>query len=179
MTIQDWGSIGELVAAIATVATLAYLAVQIRRTDTTARAQSRQTMIDTWSGTNWDLARDPRMLRAFAAGLSKWPDISDEDKTIFDTGMGRYLANIQNGIMLRDAGLLDGEVLDRTADYMVVCVTSNGGKRWWRDTFNAWPQTREYIEQRIAAGDVAIASLEEAGPYWMALANEPPPDAAD
>ena len=31
MTIQDLGSIGELIAAIATVATLAYLAVQIRQ----------------------------------------------------------------------------------------------------------------------------------------------------
>ena len=30
MTIQDLGSIGELVAAIATIATLAYLAIQIR-----------------------------------------------------------------------------------------------------------------------------------------------------
>jgi hypothetical protein len=31
MTIQDLGSIGELVAAIATVATLVYLALQIRQ----------------------------------------------------------------------------------------------------------------------------------------------------
>ena len=31
MTIQDLGSIGELVAALATVATLAYLAIQIRQ----------------------------------------------------------------------------------------------------------------------------------------------------
>jgi hypothetical protein len=30
MTVQDLGSIGELVAAVATVATLAYLAIQIR-----------------------------------------------------------------------------------------------------------------------------------------------------
>ena len=31
MTIQDLGSIGELVAAIATIATLVYLAIQIRQ----------------------------------------------------------------------------------------------------------------------------------------------------
>jgi hypothetical protein len=31
LTIQDLGSIGELIAAIATVATLAYLALQIRQ----------------------------------------------------------------------------------------------------------------------------------------------------
>ena len=31
MTIQDLGSIGELIAAVATLATLVYLAVQIRQ----------------------------------------------------------------------------------------------------------------------------------------------------
>ena len=171
MTIQDLGSIGELIAALATVATLAYLAVQIRRSDSTARAQSRQTLIDTWSSTNWKLASDPRMLRAFAAGLSGWPDISDEDKTIFDIGMGRYLTNIQNGSVLRDSGLLDGDVLDRTADYMVVCAASRGGKRWWSDTDNAWPQTRVYIDQRLATGDVAMASIDESMRHFMALAD--------
>ena len=106
--------------------------------------------------------------------MSRWPDISDEDKTIFDVGMGRYLANIQNGILLRDSGLLDGDVLDRTADYMVVCAASRGGKRWWSETDNAWPQTRAYIEQRLAAGDVAMASIDESMKHWMALADRDP-----
>ena len=67
------------------------------------------------------------MLKAFAAGLSKWPDISNEDKITFDVGMGRYLANIQNGILLRDSGLLDADVLDQTANYLpsrYLCTSS-------------------------------------------------------
>jgi hypothetical protein len=68
VTIQDLGNLGEFIAAMATVATLVYLAVQIRQSNIAARAQSRQTLIDTWSSTNWDLARDSRMLKAFAAG---------------------------------------------------------------------------------------------------------------
>ena len=42
MTIQDFGSIGELVAAIATVATLFYLAMQIRQGTRATRAASNQ-----------------------------------------------------------------------------------------------------------------------------------------
>ena len=38
MTIQQLGSIGEFVAAIATLATLIYLALQIRRNTAVARA---------------------------------------------------------------------------------------------------------------------------------------------
>ena len=42
MTIQELGSIGELVAALATVATLAYLATQIRYARLAASDTSRQ-----------------------------------------------------------------------------------------------------------------------------------------
>jgi hypothetical protein len=42
MTVQDWGAIGELVVAIATIATLAYLAIQIRYTRLQASDVSRQ-----------------------------------------------------------------------------------------------------------------------------------------
>jgi len=41
MTIQDWGSIAEMVSAIAVVATLAYLATQIRYARLTATDASR------------------------------------------------------------------------------------------------------------------------------------------
>ena len=172
MTIQDLGSIGEFTAAVATVATLAYLAVQIRQSNTAARAQSRQTLIDTWASRNWDLARDPRMLRAFAAGVTRWPDISNEDKTVFDLAMGTYLANIQNGLLLRDAGLLDESVLDQTANYMVMSAFSPGGSRWWSETGMASPEVRTYIEQRLANRDVSMISIDEMMPYWMAMASD-------
>ena len=46
MTIQDLGSIGELVAAIATIATLAYLAIQIRQNTHTVRAAATTAHIE-------------------------------------------------------------------------------------------------------------------------------------
>ncbi len=42
VTIQDLGSLGELIAAIATVATLIYLAFQIRANTRSVRASSFQ-----------------------------------------------------------------------------------------------------------------------------------------
>ena len=42
MTIQDWGAIGEVVSAVAVVATLAYLATQIRYARLAAADVSRQ-----------------------------------------------------------------------------------------------------------------------------------------
>ena len=46
MTIQDLGAIGELLAAIATIVTLIYLAVQIRANTRATSAQSRHAISD-------------------------------------------------------------------------------------------------------------------------------------
>jgi len=42
MTIQDWGAVGELVSAIAVLATLVYLAIQIKQNTSATRAQIHQ-----------------------------------------------------------------------------------------------------------------------------------------
>ena len=58
MTIQDLGSIGELIAAIATVVTLAYLALQIRQNTISTRAATLQTVIHFSVGFVESLYRD-------------------------------------------------------------------------------------------------------------------------
>ena len=44
MTIQDLGNIGEVVAAVATVVTLVYLAIQIRANTNAVQAAAAQTV---------------------------------------------------------------------------------------------------------------------------------------
>lgn len=89
--------------------------------------------------------------------------------------MSRFLANIENGLLLRDAGLLEQEVLDQTADYMVVAVQSPGGGRWWRDTALAKPVVREYIDGRLSAGDAHLPAIQDAMPH---IVPTPKPDSS-
>jgi len=167
--LETLSQIGELVGGFGALLALIYLATQIRQNNVIARAQSRQTLLDTWSAGNWDLVRDTELLKAFAAGLSSWPDISDALKTKFDIGMSRFTTNIQNGLLLSDAGLLDEKVLDQISNYLVISVLSPGGRRWWDETSVVQPDVREYIERRLADGDTGMPPIDEAFPYWMAM----------
>jgi hypothetical protein len=58
VTIQDLGSIGELVAAVATVATLFYLALQIRGSTRVARSEAAQNVIGSAISPNLALAQN-------------------------------------------------------------------------------------------------------------------------
>ena len=62
MTIQDLGSIGEFVGAVAVVLSLLYLAIQVRQNTRSVRASTFQGVIDGWQelllrGSQSDMAR--------------------------------------------------------------------------------------------------------------------------
>jgi hypothetical protein len=170
--IETLSQFGELVGGIGALAALVYLALQIRQNNIIARAQARQSLIDTWSAGNWDLVRDNDLLTAFASGLSLWPDIPDDQRTKFDLGMSRFLANIQNGLLLHEANLLDRKVLDEISAYMVISVLSAGGRRWWDETSIVHPAVRQYIDQRVAEEGAGMKPIDEAFPYWMAMVEK-------
>ncbi len=68
MSIQDLGSLGELIAAIATVATLVYLAIQIRQNTTSSRTATYQNIVTTGIELGHTFARDESFADLFARG---------------------------------------------------------------------------------------------------------------
>ena len=96
MTIQDLGSIGELVGAVATVATLIYLAVQIRQNSKVLVQNSQMHATNTYRA-NIDgvmnlqalLVQDDRLELIWKSGLAD-EDLS-ENFTRLALGHGRWL----------------------------------------------------------------------------------------
>ncbi len=62
MTIQDFGALGELVAAVAVVITLVYLTIQVRQGNNLARAQTRQSMMEQTRAELYKLIDEPSIL---------------------------------------------------------------------------------------------------------------------
>ena len=71
MTVQDLGSLGEFVAAIATVATLIYLASQIRASNRLARAEASRTPNSDLNSLNAAFGTDPIFRAAIRSSLGQ------------------------------------------------------------------------------------------------------------
>jgi hypothetical protein len=168
---QLLGNYGEFVGAIAVVITLAYLTIQIRQHTKTSQALSRQTLIDGWAGSQAKLQTDSELLRIYAKGIMNWSAMSNVEKTQFDVGMAQFLSNVQNGVLLRDAGMLDQATLDTIAGFMLTCIRCEGGAQWWRETGFAMPETRAYLDGVLNSPGNGITAVELA-PHWMAMAGE-------
>ena len=169
--LEIFSVVGELLGGIAALAALAYLAIQIRHSNSLARAQSRQTLLDTFSQLNWEMARDKHMAEVISKGLQCWPDLPNSDKTTFDLAMGRYVTNLHNGLLLMDEGMLDQDTFDTIADNLLLCIPTPGGGRWWEETAMVAPLVRDYINHRRLDSEHLPGSFADVLPHWYALAR--------
>ncbi len=169
--LEVFAQFGELIGGVGALAALVYLAVQIRQSNSVAKAQSRQTLLDTFAQTNWELTRETDLLRVFSLGFQAWPDMPNEDKTAFDLTMSRYICNLHNGLLLRDAGMLDEETFGFVAGYLLVIVRTPGGGRWWEDTSFANSLVRGYVNKRLENSDELPGILQELMPHWYFLVD--------
>jgi hypothetical protein len=114
VTLQDLGSIGEFIAAIATVATLIYLALQIRASNRLARAEASRAPNSDLNSINAAFGTDP----IFRAGMrevlkgAKRSELDPDQRGVVDFHM-ISITNIQDQLSREiRAGILDPEALD-------------------------------------------------------------------
>jgi hypothetical protein len=81
VTIQDLGSIGELLAAVATIATLAYLARQIRGSNLVAQSEADRASSLATNTFGLAIAQDPDLADLFVRGLSDYSSLETVEKT--------------------------------------------------------------------------------------------------
>jgi hypothetical protein len=83
VTIQDLGSIGKVVAAVATVATVVYLAIQIRANTSAVQSAAAQTVHESFATWYRMLAADAKLAQLVTDGLPYYASLSETDKARF------------------------------------------------------------------------------------------------
>jgi hypothetical protein len=94
MTIQELGSIGEFIAAIATIITLLYLAFQINQNTRAVKAS----MLEVTGSRSMDLAKfvasDPELTRIVTTAMTHGPELEEADilrlQLVFVAAMRSY-----------------------------------------------------------------------------------------
>lgn len=152
LTIQDLGSIGELIAAIATIATLAYLAIQIRQNTHTVRAAATTAHTESVSEFSQLLGQSQELSDLYFAGLTGEHDLSKSQQRQFQMLLSGFLMAIQQAYLLDEEGIAHPEIKayhSQTIDWL---VAQPGFAPFW----TAWGKTfppgfRNYIDGKIGS----------------------------
>jgi hypothetical protein len=139
MTLQDLGSIGELVGAIATVATLAYLAVQIRQNTVQLRESARAAHLTSLDHTIQSFSQYREILTRegnadlYARGLESYVELSAAEKLRFRAIIEEYFFAYNAMFERMSRGAYDNPAWHAQATAAASLLKTQGGREWWND----------------------------------------------
>jgi hypothetical protein len=147
VTIQDLGSIGEIVGAIATVATLLYLAVQIRHNTRESQAASRNSVSQTFINLLHHISGDSEVARIARRGFIQ-PDSLDDDETLrFDCIVMAIFQNLEDAFAQWQRDVLTNADWEKWVVLLKQYMAQPGVRQYWSRGSTAFnPAFRRYVE---------------------------------
>ncbi len=150
MTIQDYGSIGEIVGAIATVATLLYLAVQIRTNTRAVRASTHHSNSQGWSELNAALGADIEASRILLEGGRAYTDLQADERFRFTLLMRAILQRHEDEFFQIQEGLIAPHQLKK--QLLASALSEPGVREWWmRNCEHFSSSFQEHVGAMLAA----------------------------
>jgi hypothetical protein len=155
MTISEWGAVAELISSIAVIASLIYLALEIRQNTT---QQKREETVSIQHGQNSVIQSmlDPRIVRAYAKTADGKQPASAEDQATATVWVIQYINHFQIVCDLYDSGSLTQERFDLWKRFAVSIVASKGIRSWWDDELGKhafMPRARDLIDAELHNSD--------------------------
>ena len=154
MTIQDLGSLGELIAAIATVATLIYLALQIRQNTRATQTSSFHAIYDSMNHVNIAVIQNDELTRVWLAGAEDRGALNPVELHKFDFMLLSYFHVFETLHYQGRVGTGDRELVHAEERSLRSILAMPGARDWWSANPYAFgPEFRSYIEGLLDADE--------------------------
>lgn len=132
MSIQDLGSLGELLGAIGVIVSLIYVASQIRQNTRAIRSSSVQAATLSTGQTVALMGQSPQNADVFYRGMRSYDELSESEQTHFMIMVSGVFTNCDAMFWDHQHGLLPPEVWDRAQRLVQFYLERPGGQRVWR-----------------------------------------------
>ena len=133
MTIFELGALGEFIGSIAVLATLVYLAVQLRQTKSSIQSSSLQNALGYLNQANFLVAGDGEFSEIATTGLFD-PDSLNQAQWF---RFGAYLTGMfhvfQHLYLDSQKGLVDEKVWLGERQAMLGVLANSGARKWWTE----------------------------------------------
>ena len=131
MTIQDLGSIGEFVAAVATVATLVYLAAQVRQNTRALRSSTFQDISTQMAQNVEPIVSSAEVAEVLVKGLSGLSALSPGERLRFQSVLVMSFRRMEAVYVHAQIGSIDRELSLGFERSMLTMLKSPGEAEWW------------------------------------------------
>jgi hypothetical protein len=170
MTLQDIANLSQIIAAIAVVASLIYLAVQVGQTERNQRAMIQQGRADRASGGAMALA-NASMASVFRKGMTGDPSLTQEEFDQLLLMCRALLLSGEDSYLQHEAGLLDKRAFDSWIAGARAYMAAPGLRAIWKLTAAQYcEEYRGFVEKNIINRPVSAPA--DAFAAWRELLRE-------
>jgi hypothetical protein len=147
--------IAEIVGAAGVIASLIYLAVQIKQNTRTERAREFQEIFSSYNAHNNEMF-GPQNIDLIIAGMRDINALSGGDRLRFDHLMIGYFNAVEATIFSNTAFLLDDDTLENWGYVLRTRFLPYAGIReWWKEGQPIFaPETRAFVDDQVSATDI-------------------------
>ena len=153
MTIQDLGSLGEFIAAIATLGTLVYLAVQIRQNTRMMRVSTHHAMKTAYNTLHVAFGSDPVVSSLLDRGSGDYSQLNRDERFRYAVLM-RASFGLHNDMFLQlQERLLSEDEWASQSRAIAKALAPPGARAWWERDAEIFPKEFRQEVARILTAE--------------------------
>jgi hypothetical protein len=165
LTLQDLGNIGEFTAAIVTLATLIYLAVQLRNSNSIASWEAHRSSVSAFNTAVQEIVGTDGTARIFRMGLIDLEQLNEVERIRLHFLLIQMLLNFKDVLEARDKGIYDEQTYEAWEGFICSIFNMPGGEIWWKENKMSFI---ERVRQAIDAARPEVPRNDEMSPtFWM------------
>ena len=138
--LEALGNLGDFIGGIAVVATLIYLALQIRQNTTALRTSSYAQAADP----TWDLGalviQNTEFARIFRVGAQDPSQLNEDERMQFDMFLHTFFFSYENLYRLAERGLIDSESFEHHISNALPFFGAPGVRQFWGVRSGHWSE---------------------------------------
>lgn len=162
---MDWqmvGALAELLGALGVIATLGYLAVQIRRSTRVAQHRAAAELLAQTQSFLAQISKDTESAALYRRGMAADSDLTEDEVVRFHAQVLELALMWQRGFHMSEASDLESWMMTTLSTGRSHMVTAPGFRRWF-EVRGSWltPEFRQVLEREMrGAGVYRAAGIE-------------------
>jgi hypothetical protein len=153
-TISELGSLGEFASALAVIASLIYVGIQIKQNTNTARISTMQAHVDVWNDIVGNFCQSPELASIWRRGITDMSALNEVESVQFFAQTGLITRYYESSYLEWKEGVLDDRLWRGIKQTILDTISYSGYQQWWkirRHWFYA--EFREFIDEVIESDD--------------------------
>lgn len=164
MSLEGVAVIAELTGAIGVIASLIYLATQIRQAKDVARAENVRDVQESFRRFTRMLAEDGEAAEIWRTGLNDRSDLSAIQQTRFDFMTGEHVLAFIDLESAYRSGFLDRFLYERWLAWVAAILNSPGATEWWVSARSIYSEDIVALLDRAREQSPAVTDLPSLSP---------------